>query len=81
MTFTYDDLAEFYRMGYYRGRFDALAGRPYDARLPDQREDDAPNPSSASVLAQPRPPDSGTRTNCSDARYTRTCRDGRHASK
>lgn len=37
-TLTHDDLAEFYRMGYFRGRADALDGRPYDARLPDERE-------------------------------------------
>lgn len=67
-----DDLLRYwYEMGYYRGRFDALTGRPYDARLPDERED----------ITESRPPDSGTRTNCSDARYTRTCRDGRHTSK
>lgn len=33
-----DLLRHYYEMGYFRGRADALDGRPYDARLPDERE-------------------------------------------
>lgn len=32
-----DLLRQFYVMGYFRGRADALDGRPYDARLPNER--------------------------------------------
>jgi hypothetical protein len=37
MTLTPDDLRYFYEMGYMWGRADALDGRPYDARLPHER--------------------------------------------
>lgn len=37
-----DDLLRYYyEMGYFRGRADALDGRPYDARLPHERENGA----------------------------------------
>lgn len=35
-----DLLRQFYVIGYFRGRADALDGRPYDARLPDERDAD-----------------------------------------
>jgi hypothetical protein len=38
MTSSRDDLRYWYEMGYFYGRNDALDGRPYDARLPHERE-------------------------------------------
>lgn len=59
MNATDDLLRYFYELGYFRGRADALDGRPYDARLPDERGDPTPqiHPSSSavSVSAEPRP--------------------------
>jgi len=58
MTRSRDDLRYWYEMGYFYGRNDALDGRPYDARLPDAREDcakgESPNfpPSSSGAIRQ-----------------------------
>jgi hypothetical protein len=38
MTLTPADLRYWYEMGYFYGRNDALDGRPYDARLPHERD-------------------------------------------
>ncbi len=40
MNATDDLLRHYYEMGYFRGRADALDGRPYDARLPNERDAD-----------------------------------------
>ncbi len=48
-----DILRYYYEMGYFRGRADALDGRPYDARLPNERP--IPTPSSASSSEEQRP--------------------------
>lgn len=58
-------MRSFYEMGYFHGRADASDGRPYDARLPHERPDDAAisppssDPSSEPTrtdLAEPHPP-------------------------
>lgn len=54
-TLTYDDLAEFYRMGYFRGRADAADRLPYDARLPHERPE--PPVSDPPSSASPPPPE------------------------
>lgn len=58
-TLTYDDLAEFYRMGYFRGRADAIDGLPYDARMPHERPETPVSdpPSSVSSALPPPPPE------------------------
>lgn len=58
-------LRHYYEMGYFRGRADALDGRPYDARLPDERSADgtvstpqeSPLSSAVSSSAQASRPD------------------------
>lgn len=49
-----EKLRYYYEMGYFRGRNDALDGRPYDARLPNEREDSVIPPPSSSGAIRPQ---------------------------